>query len=200
MSGEERVIDNTSTHSSPLLSGAAVGDDLAGDKIPAAPWQLRGAALGLLHISFSQRQFGALALVHYDSSPVGTYNELALAVLTRRGPTVVHMPVTSQASMIGGRRIWGFPKTLADLRWQRDGERVIFTTGKNQWRARAGGPRISLRLRASSTQQLNGEWVRVPFEITGRVRLAFSGRRLAVLLETFEMVVHPPLRVHPPLK
>jgi hypothetical protein len=189
MSGEERVIDNTSTHFSPLLSGAA-----GGDKIPDAPWHLTGSALGLLHISFSQRQLGALALVHYDHSPVGTYNELTLAVLSRRGPTVVQMPVTSPASMIGGRRIWGFPKTLADIRWQRTGERITFRAGKKQWRARTVGPRIPLRLRASSTQQLNGEWVRVPFEMKGRARLAFSGRQLAVLLEAFEMVVHPPLK------
>jgi hypothetical protein len=62
MSGEERVIDNTSTHFSPLLSGAAVGDS----RNPDAPWHLSGAAVGMLHISFSQRQFGSLALVHYD--------------------------------------------------------------------------------------------------------------------------------------
>jgi hypothetical protein len=148
----------------------------------------------MLHISFSQRQFGSLALVHYDHSPVGPYNELALAVLTSRGPSVVQMPVTSPASMIGGRRIWGFPKSLAHLHWQRQGNRITFRTGKKQWRARAVGPRIPLRLRASSTQKLNGEWVRVPFEITGHVRLAWYGRRLAVLLEAFEMVVHPPLK------
>jgi hypothetical protein len=98
--------------------------------------------------------------------------------------------------MIGGRRIWGFPKTLADLRCQRQGERITFRAGQKQWRARAVGPQIPLRLRTSSTQQLDGDWVRVPFEIKGRVRLAFSGRRLAILLEAFEMVVHPPLKWH----
>lgn len=193
MSGEERVTGNTSTHSSPLLSGAAQGD-VAGDEIPDAPWHLTGAALGMLHISLSQRQFGVLALVHYEQSPVGPYNELALAVLTPRGPSVVQMPVTSPASMLGGRRIWGFPKTLAALNWQRKGEQITFIASKRQWRARAVGPQIPLRLCASSTQQLNGEWVRVPFEIKGRARLAFNGRRMAVVLEAFDMVVHPPLK------
>ena len=190
MSGEERVTDTTSTHSSPLLHGA-----IAGDEIPAAPWHLSGAALGLLHFSLSQRQFGVLAMVHYNYSPVGPYNELALAILTSRGPSVVQMPVTSQASMIGGRRIWGFPKKLAELRCRCDGERMVFTAGKKQWRARAIGPTFPLRLRASRTQQLQGKWVRVPFQITGRVRLAFCGRRLAVLMESFVMVVYPPLEL-----
>ncbi len=191
MSGEERVIDNTSTHSSPLLAGVAVG---IAAEIPPAPWHLTGTALGMLHISFSHRQCGVLALVHYDHSPVGPYNELALAVLTRRGPSVVQMPVTSPASMIGGRRIWGFPKTLAELNWQRNGERITFTAGKRQWRARAVGPQIPLRLRASSTQQLNGEWVRVPLELKGCARLAFCGRRCVILLELFNMVVQAPLK------
>ncbi|HEX8235511.1 MAG TPA: acetoacetate decarboxylase family protein [Abditibacteriaceae bacterium] len=198
MSGEERVTDNTSTHSSSLLSaaagsGALAGGAVAGDEIPAAPWHLGGAALGLPHLSWSQRPFGVLALVHYDTSPVGAYNELALAVLTRRGPTVLQMPVTSKASMIGGRRIWGFPKTLANLQWRRNGERIVFTAGTKQWHAQAVGPRIPLRLRASSTQQLNGEWVRVPLQITAQARLAWCGRRFAILLESFDMVVHPPL-------
>jgi hypothetical protein len=76
-----------------------------------------------------------------------------------------------------GGAFGAFPKTLADLHWQRTGERITFIAGKKQWRARTVGPRIPLRLRASSTQQLNGEWVRVPFEIKGRARLAFSGRQ-----------------------
>jgi hypothetical protein len=198
MSGEKRVTDNTSTHSSPLLpgatgSGGVTGGAVAGDEIPVAPWHLSGAALGLPHLSLSQRPFGVLGLIHYDSSPVGPYNEMALAVLTRRGPSVVQMPVTSPASMIGGRRIWGFPKTLAELQWRRNGQRITFTAGKKQWRARAVGPRVSLRLRASSTQQLNGEWVRVPLDITGHLQLAFCGRRLAIWMESFDLVVHPPL-------
>jgi hypothetical protein len=163
-------------------------------EIPDAPWHLSGAALGTAAHFVLTTTIRRLALVHYDHSPGRTYNELALAVLTARGPSVVQMPVTSPASMIGGRRIWGFPKSLAHLHWQRQGNRITFRTGKKQWRARAVGPRIPLRLRASSTQKLNGEWVRVPFEITGHVRLAWYGRRLAVLLEAFEMVVHPPLK------
>jgi hypothetical protein len=102
--------------------------------------------------------------------------------------------------MIGGASHLGLSQNVGRIKLAAQGERITFTAGKRQWRARAVGPQIPLRLRASSTQQLNGEWVRVPFEIKGRARLAFSGRRLAVVLESFEMVVHPPFKVHPPLK
>jgi hypothetical protein len=137
---------------------------------------------------------GVLALVHYDTSPVGSYNEMAVAVLTRHGPSVVQMPVSLRASMIGGRRNWGFPKTLAPLNWQQHGKRITFKAGGKQYRARVFGPSFPLRLRTASTQKLHGESVRVPVEITGRVRLAWCGRHIAVLMESFTMVVQPPLK------
>jgi len=65
--------------------------------VPPAPWELAGSAL--VFLDFSQRRLGVHALVHYDSSPVGAYDERALAVLTRRGPSVVQMQVNSQAEL-----------------------------------------------------------------------------------------------------
>jgi hypothetical protein len=188
---------NAPSGSSSFLDAAL--EDVSPEDVPPAPWQLHGSAVAMLcrvprtPENQSLLPWGVLALVHYQSSPVGSYNEMAVAVLTRRGPSIVQMPVSLKASMMGGRRNWGFPKTLAPLNWQQHGRHILFTAGTKQYRARAFGPSFSLRLDAVSTQMLHGESMRVPVEITGRVRLAWCGRRLAVLLEDFAMMVHPPL-------
>ncbi|HEY0073370.1 MAG TPA: hypothetical protein VGB77_04650, partial [Abditibacteriaceae bacterium] len=68
------------------------------------PWTLTGS----MALLWSQR--GALMLVHYESSPVGPYDEWARGVLTRQGPRIVEMLVTSEDSSRSGRENWGFPK------------------------------------------------------------------------------------------
>jgi hypothetical protein len=157
----------------------------------APPWDLRGAALVMLDKSSDGLRL--LALVHYSDSPVGTYDERAVVALTRRGPSVIEMQVTSVDSMRGGRINWGYPKTLARLRWQRHNGRVVFTTQQGRLRARACGPAFPVRLRAWSAQTLHGHPVRVPFRLQGRARLAFVGRRIALLVEPFFMRVEPPI-------
>jgi hypothetical protein len=75
MSGEERVIDNTSTHSSPLLSGAAVGD-----KIPDAPWHLTGLGVGTAAHFVSHNASSAHWRWYITTiRRFGPYNELAMA-------------------------------------------------------------------------------------------------------------------------
>lgn len=156
--------------------------------IPPPPWHLTGAALALL----SRR--GALLLVHYETSPVGPYDELAVATVKPFGPTVLRMLVSREASRDGGRHIWGFPKETTPLKWTQREHRVTFQGNRCIWRARAVGPRLPLKLRAWTVQNLRGERVRVPFEVRGRARLAWCGRVPCVLLE--EMI----LRVDAPVK
>ena len=156
-----------------------------------APWDLRGAALVLLDKSDGGLRL--LALVHYDDSPVGAYDERAVVAVTRRGPSVVEMQVTSADSMRDGRANWGYPKTLARLSWQRRDKRAVFTADGKSLRARACGPAFPVCLRAWSAQTLDGRPVRAPFQLQGRTRFAFVGRRIAVLVEPFFMRVEPPI-------
>lgn len=161
------------------------------DSVPPPPWDLHGAALVLL-----QKEAGGLrllALVHYDVSPVGAYDERSVVALTRRGPSVVEMQVTSADSMWGGRANWGYPKTLARLSWQQHGGRVVSTVEQRCLRAHACGPAFPVRLRAWSAQTLNGRPVRAPFRLRGRARFAFVGRRIALLMEHFSLCVLPPV-------
>jgi hypothetical protein len=163
------------------------------------PWFLRGSAIVMLcRLSPSHRRqsllpFGIRALVHYEYSPVGAYDEMAIAVLSRRGPTVVQMPVTSELSMMSGRANWGFPKTLLRMSWKRRGNKIEFRTTHQTFRARTFGVSIPLKLRLVSTQMLNQKRVRVPIAIGARARLAFCGRQLAVCVENFEMMVKEPV-------
>ena len=85
-------------------------------------WTLRGSGVLLLRDWRS-----VAACVHYQSTPVGAYDEFAVIRMTLRGPRVTEMLVTSENSKQAGRALWGFPKELAD--WE---------------------PRIESRLRAAS--------------------------------------------------
>ena len=155
-------------------------------KVPPAPWQLTGQAIALLEGSQVR------LLVHYESSPVGPYDEFALAKLTRRGPSVVEMLVTIEASRQGGRANWGFPKEIAALDWQNDENRAIFRAPGRVLRFRAFGPRFALQLRFWTAQTLENRPVRVPGHRQAQARLAFRGRQMALWLEKFEMNIEPP--------
>ena len=154
--------------------------------VSTPPWRLTGSAVALL----SPR--GVVMLVHYDTSPVGSYDEWARAVLALRGPRIVEMLVTSEASMRGGRENWGFPKQLAKLQWMQRGPRIEFRTQNAIYRLRAGGPSVPLRLRSFCVQTLHGQDVRVPFFIEGKARLALRGRQIALLMEDFVFDVERP--------
>ncbi len=155
-------------------------------KLPQAPWRLTGNAALLLSNS------GGAALVRYQTSPVGAYEEFARCVLTKRGPRVVEMLVTSEKARRGGIENWGFPKQLADLRWQQRAKRIEFRKGDAVYRLRAFGPRIPLCVRFFCVQTLNNQEVRVPFSLRGKARLAWRGRQIALLVEDFVFDVEAP--------
>jgi hypothetical protein len=134
----------------------------------------------------------ALALVHYFDSPVGPYNEYAVIELQLGGPSVTEMLVDSIESREAGRELWGFPKELADLQWQSGGTRIMFRRERKYFRFRALGFSIPFRLQASTKQTLDGQRVKVPFELAGEVGLGFRGRQLALVVPEFEMSVFPP--------
>ena len=157
------------------------------DPIPSPPWHLRGDAVALLASPFSVR-----LLVNYAQSPVGPYLEHALATLTLRGPHVFQMSVNLEASMRGGRAIWGFPKTLEPLEWTRAGDRFTFVRAGKPFRVRAWGPSFPLALPFWTAQCKNGTWVLVPGRIRARVRLAFRGAQLALWLGSFSMEIKAP--------
>ena len=143
------------------------------------PWTLTGSMALLL----SKR--GVEMLVHYESSPVGPYDEWALGVLSFQGPRIIDMLVTSEDSMRGGRENWGFPKRLAALAWNQDEKRIEFQKAREKYRLHAWGPRLPLHFKGVCVQTLNGQNVRVPMAIRGQARLAWRGRQMTLLVENF---------------
>ena len=158
--------------------------------IPPAPWHLTGQAVAFLASPLQMR-----LLVNYTSSPVGPYLEHALSVPTRLGPRVVQMSVNLEASKIGGREIWGYPKTLEHLSWQRDGNRLVFRRENQTFRLRICGPSFPVAAPFWTIQTLNGANVRVPAHLEATARLAFRGRQIALFLEEFSMTFNPPQQI-----
>jgi len=155
--------------------------------VPLPPWELEGAAIVFLHDWRS-----VLALVRYDASPVGPYEELAVATLTVHGPTVTEMVVNSALSMMGGRRGWGFPKVLGALRWRQSGQRIIFDAGNHRYRVKMTMAALPIKLNGWCWQILDGRRVRVPVQLRGRARVAWQGRRIAVVVELLVLRVLRP--------
>ena len=80
----------------------------------------------------------AVGLIEYKDSDLGAYNEVILAIpvvpiaepssiltwlqlytpLHKRklGQYILHIPVTSEQSMVAGRDIWGYPKIIANIK------------------------------------------------------------------------------------
>lgn len=80
----------------------------------------------------------AVGLIQYKDSDLGAYNEIILSIPVvlsndrsrqlsnwldlyagfdkrRGGQFIIHIPVTSQVSVDGGRDLWGYPKTLEPI-------------------------------------------------------------------------------------
>ena len=150
-------------------------------------WVLSGSGVLLLRGVSS-----ALALVHYENSPVGAYDEFAVIELSLRGPSVTEMLVTSEASRQAGRELWGFPKELAKISWRQNPQRIVFQKKGECFCFRSVGFSFPLKVKAWTNQILDGQNVRVPCTIQSRARLAFRGKQIALLLENFEMQVFPP--------
>lgn len=155
--------------------------------IPPPPWHLRGEAITY----FDGR--GIALLVNYTESPAGAYHEIARVGFTARGPKVVMMAVDSADSRRGGRRNWGYPKTLQEIVWKRRGWRVEVRAKGRVLRWRLGAVRVPMRMRAFTVQRLRGEEVRVPIEVSGRVGLAWRGRQIGIWLDDMRLTVAPPV-------
>ncbi len=165
------------------------------------PWTLRGDAFAFIDRVLDSRvgdsrvgdsRVGVRAFVHYTHSPVGAYKEMATAVLTRRGVSVLEMPVTLESSMIGGRANWGFPKTLESIEWTRDENHLLVRVRSQTFRARLSRFSFPLAAKAWTVQQLDGNWIRAPLKISGRARFVWVGKRLGVFVEDFAMTVFAP--------
>ena len=149
---------------------------------PPAPWELYGQAqmhllsvpakrLGALPAGFRPLSIGRQGLVvagwvSYERGSVLSYGELFAApvgfVGGRPGATVTHMWVDSEASMRGGRELWGYPKELArfDLRIGPGGSAAA-ADGRGEIARgdfRPSGRRLALPLntRAGTFQPLGG--------------------------------------------
>ena len=159
--------------------------------IAAPPWTLRGDTFAFCDRVLDNR-IGVRAFVHYAQSPVGAYNEMACAIWTRRGVSVVEMPVTLESSMIGGRENWGYPKTLEDIQWTREGNRVLVRFRGRDIRVRLSRFSFPLSVKSWTVQKLDGNWVRAPLEISGRAHFVWVGKRLGIFIEDFTMTVFAP--------
>ncbi|WP_231724547.1 hypothetical protein [Deinococcus actinosclerus] len=79
-----------------------------------APWNLTGR--GVVAV-YGGREAGALMLVRYAQSGVGPYDELLWASLGGE-PQVTRIVVSTQQSVVWGRRNWAIPKSRADFAWE----------------------------------------------------------------------------------
>ncbi len=136
-------------------------------------------------------------LVNYHSSPVGPYLEHALVKFKYANgalaPHVFQMSVNLEASKIGGRTIWGFPKTLEELSWGEKGNRIEVLREDEKFNIRGFGPKLPVRLSFVTLQELNGEWLKVSGQISAKCQGAFRGRQFAIIISDFSLVIAPPI-------
>jgi hypothetical protein len=88
--------------------------------VPAARAQVLLASTPLTPVTVAGRVLVVLALIDYRVNDLGTYDEVALAVLARSpdgavGAYVAELPVTAAFTLEAGRAIWGLPKWLASV-------------------------------------------------------------------------------------
>lgn len=210
---------------------SAAGPPGASQPYPPAPWRLAGhAQLHLFAVPAAElpdtpadftmlrvagRGIALVGWVDYRGDSILRYRELFAAVVGsfrgRPAITVTNIWVDDEASMLGGRQLWGLPKQLADLdldigrRGRASasvGSRPIAASG---FRAR---PRSAIALRDRSAvcvQTVGGRPMLIPSRVTGALvagsgwfdpepsgPLAFlaQGRRLASFgLRDFELLV-----------
>lgn len=109
---------------------------------PVPPWTLLGHAMSvpvllerrrirlpapLRLLSAGPRVPGVLIAAHYGRGSSLVYNELALLVGAHRGlhvgVSIVRIWVDNEASVAGGRGIWGLAKERAAFEWQKTADR-----------------------------------------------------------------------------
>jgi hypothetical protein len=90
---------------------------------------------------FPGRALCSIAAIEYRDNDLGRYNEIAVAFLVRKagcagrplldllrgrvGAYIHRLPVTTALSCEAGRKIWGFPKVVADIQMSEHGGRQI---------------------------------------------------------------------------
>jgi hypothetical protein len=113
------------------------------ESVAAAPWRTRCRVVSWLHepdaaaietfpaaIRPDAIALVAWALVRYEDTPVGPYDEVAATLIPADGDGHGHIPfivVDSLPSIVGGRANWLLPKALADFAWSDDGRSVTVT-------------------------------------------------------------------------
>lgn len=116
--------------------------------VPAEPVAHRIADSGFTPAQvLPGRTVVVLACVHYTDTDCGAYEEIALSCLVepleapQRGPVGTiralldgaaptytwHLGVTTELSRQAGLQMWGFPKVLADIAYERDEHEARFT-------------------------------------------------------------------------
>ncbi|HVS67377.1 MAG TPA: acetoacetate decarboxylase family protein [Mycobacteriales bacterium] len=106
------------------------------DKVPPAPWRTQCRVITWVHavapaaieafpapIKPAGVALVAWALVRYEHTPVGPYDEIAATLLPEGGLGYGHIPfiaVDSYPSIVGGRANWLLPKSLARFVWSED--------------------------------------------------------------------------------
>lgn len=102
----------------------------------------------------------AMAFVaHYPSTNFDvTYNESALFLRAvhngEEGGYCLAMPVTNDIAMAGGREVYGFPKKIADIHINRDGESVTGWTERRGIRFMEVKANLTGKLNAPEAQDL----------------------------------------------
>ncbi len=143
------------------------------DSYPSSPWRLEAAGhcsiwrlpardiaqlaipAGLQPFIFARSAWVATGYIAYGPGGDLSYHELFLATPVRAGHrltlTVVAIWVDSEASLRGGRELWGIPKELARFETNADGVEVLSAEGvlaQARFRPRWRWPlRVSFKVR-----------------------------------------------------
>ncbi len=155
---------------------------------PGPPWRLRGEGVVALArpepgggLPTGARPFpgpSLLVAATYVTSPVGPYQELAVArpvhLGYRLGLCVTTMAVDSTDSRSGGRRNWGFPKELATLQWRKTsgGPSLRWEEQSIQVSSRPSGPSLAVVVPLCCIQQRSDSPVMVLGALKGRLHPA----------------------------
>jgi hypothetical protein len=168
---------------------------------PTAPWHAQGLAwAGLFRADLPAvlppgagtllgTRWRVVALVRYLEGSTLRYDELLVGTPARvglwPGVYVEHLYVNSEASLWGGRCIWGLPKELAEFVWHADHCHVRDTRGdiallrvdrRRAWMPRLPAPVIGFGRR-------EGRWAVLPAPVVAR--LGGAGLRLLEWSERF---------------
>lgn len=135
---------------------------------------------------------GLLVALRHADSPVGPYMELVIArparLGVRLGWCVTDAVVTSPEARLAGRRSWGLPTELGNLRWcGRDDEvEVVWAERDLVLWSRAMGPGMPLLSPGRWLQRRADGPVVVPLRARGRARMA----RIVVDVPASDPLVH----------